>query len=157
MSVTFLYQSCIVEWIINLICYTLPHQCKYFVSVCEILTAKTCGKLSKCTIIVKGGLLPIPTRGPGSRSGSRQRLLVFCLNLLTSEASRYKSRYLSFHVIPPESVLQVLVHFGATWMHGVSCTVSFSHNLILQVFDVRHTQMITKIQHSIYYPEVWTI
>ena len=40
------------EWIKKLICYTLPHQCKCFVNMCEILTAETCGKLSGCIIIV---------------------------------------------------------------------------------------------------------
>ena len=68
MLVTGNYQSCIVKWITNLICYRLPHQGKCFVSMCEILTAETCGKLSKCTIIVKGSLSPtsrarIPVRG----------------------------------------------------------------------------------------------
>eukprot|EP00268_Persea_americana_P027867 TRINITY_DN27122_c0_g1_i2.p1 TRINITY_DN27122_c0_g1~~TRINITY_DN27122_c0_g1_i2.p1 ORF type:complete len:148 (+),score=6.53 TRINITY_DN27122_c0_g1_i2:195-638(+) len=60
------------EWIKNLICYTLPHQYKCFVSVYEILTAETCGKLSEC--IFKCPLLNvyhhcITIRGPGSRSG----------------------------------------------------------------------------------------
>ena len=39
----------------ELICYTLPHQYKCFVSVYEILTAEICGKLSGCTIVVKRG------------------------------------------------------------------------------------------------------
>ena len=68
MPVTCIYQSCFVEWVTDLICYTLPHQCKCFVSVCEILTAETCGKLSKGTIIVKGeSLLAGLDLGPGSR------------------------------------------------------------------------------------------
>lgn len=54
-SVIFVYQSYIMEWIMKLICFTLPHQCKCFVSMCEILTAETYGKLSECTIVVKGG------------------------------------------------------------------------------------------------------
>ena len=82
---------------------------------------------------------------------------MFCFNLLTSKTSRYKGCYLLFHVIPPESILQVLVHFGAPQMHRVSRAVGFGHYLILQVIHIRHTQPITKIQHSIRYSEVETL
>ena len=58
------YQFWNVEWTTNLICYTLPHQCEWFVSVYDILTAKTCGKLNECIfmfiVVTHHSTSPIP-------------------------------------------------------------------------------------------------
>jgi hypothetical protein len=49
---------------------------------------------------------------------------------------------LSFHIVPLESFLQVLVHLLAAKVYGISCFMSFFENHLPNRFDVRHTQLI---------------
>ena len=72
----------------NLVYYMLPHQCKCFVSVCEILTAETCGKLSECifkcrfiTHIILSSLAG-PDLGLGSQEEWRNKICVADSNIV---------------------------------------------------------------------------
>jgi hypothetical protein len=45
--------------------------------------------------------------------------LMFCLDPLTTVVSGHIFCYLFFHTVPPESLLQVLVHFLATKVYRI--------------------------------------
>jgi hypothetical protein len=61
---------------------------------------------------------------------------MFCLDPLTIVASGHIFCYLSFHSVPPESLLQVLVHFLATRVYRIRCLMSFLENQFPDRFDV---------------------
>jgi hypothetical protein len=50
----------------------------------------------------------------------------------------------TFHSVPPESFLQVLVHYLATWVYGISCLMSFLENQFPNRFDIEKTQSICR-------------
>jgi hypothetical protein len=54
--------------------------------------------------------------------------LMLCLNSLTTIAYGNILCDLPFHNVPPESFLQVLVHFLAARVYGISCLMSFFEN-----------------------------
>ena len=56
---------------------------------------------------------------------------------------------LSLHVVPPENLLEVLVHFGTTRVNGVSQAVGFLKNLLLKRGLVWHTEVSTKTKYSL--------
>jgi hypothetical protein len=68
--------------------------------------------------------------------------LMFCLDPLTTVASSHILCYLSFHTIPLESPLQVLVHFLTTRVYRVCCLMSFLENQFPDRGDIGNTQPI---------------
>jgi hypothetical protein len=68
--------------------------------------------------------------------------LIFCLDPLTTVASGHILCYLSFHTVPPESLLQVLVHFLATRVYRICCLMGFLENQFPDRFDVGNAQPI---------------
>jgi hypothetical protein len=61
------------------------------------------------------------------------------LDPLTTVTSGHILCYLSFHTIPPESLLQVLVHFLAARVYRIRCFMSFLENQLLDWFDIGNT------------------
>jgi hypothetical protein len=46
---------------------------------------------------------------------------------------------ISLHSIPPIGCLEIMIHLIPSWMNRISGLVSLTKYLILQLFDVRHT------------------
>jgi hypothetical protein len=69
---------------------------------------------------------------------------MLCLDSLTTVAYGNILCYIPFHVVPPESFLQVLVHLLAARVYGIGCLMSFLKNHLPNRFDVRNTQPIFK-------------
>jgi hypothetical protein len=83
--------------------------------------------------------------------------LMFSLDPLTTVASGHIFCYLSFHTIPPESLLQVLVHFLTTRVYRVCCIMSFLENQFPNRGDVGNAQPILEPYHSFcIFTEIWT-
>ena len=78
------------------------------------------------------------------------------LHMLTSQAERYITRYVPFHVIPRKPVLEIFTHFCTPWMHKISGVMSFKHYCMLQIFLCWYTQSVFKIENSFYQHEVWS-
>jgi hypothetical protein len=55
----------------------------------------------------------------------------------------------SLHTIPPISGIEIMVHLIPSWMNGISGLVRLMKYLILQLFDVRHTDPSFVLQHSL--------
>jgi hypothetical protein len=82
---------------------------------------------------------------------------MFCLDPLTTVASGHILCYLSFHTVPPESLLQVSVHFLATRVYKICCLMSFLENQFPDRFDVGNAQPILEPYHSFcVFSEIWT-
>jgi hypothetical protein len=64
---------------------------------------------------------------------------MFGLDSLTSVTKGHILGNVSFHSIPPISGLEIVAHLIPTWMNGISRLMRFMKYLILQLFDVRHT------------------
>jgi hypothetical protein len=73
---------------------------------------------------------------------------MFCLDSLTTVAYGNILCDLPFHIVPPESFLQVLVHLLATKVYEISCLMSFLENQFPNRLDVRNTQPIFKQHHA---------
>jgi hypothetical protein len=73
---------------------------------------------------------------------------MFGLDPLTTVTSGHILSYLSFHTIPPESLLQVLVHFLTTRVYRIRCLMSFLENQFPNRGDVENTQPIFEPYHS---------
>jgi hypothetical protein len=73
---------------------------------------------------------------------------MFCLDSLTTVASGNIICYLPFHIVPPESFLQVLVHLLATRVYRIRCLMSFLENQFPDRFDVGNAQSILEPHHS---------
>jgi hypothetical protein len=54
----------------------------------------------------------------------------------------------SLQTIPPISGLEIMVHLIPSWMNGISGLMRLTMYLILQLFDVRHTDPSFVPQHS---------
>jgi hypothetical protein len=55
----------------------------------------------------------------------------------------------SLHTIPPISDLEVMIYLIPSWMNGISELMSLMKYLILQLLDVRHTDLSFVPQHSL--------
>jgi hypothetical protein len=55
----------------------------------------------------------------------------------------------SLHTIPPISGLEVMIYLIPSWMNGISELMSLMKYLILQLLDVRHTNLSFVPQHSL--------
>jgi hypothetical protein len=83
--------------------------------------------------------------------------LMFCLDPLTTVTSSHILCYLSFHTIPPESLLQVVVHFLTTMVYRIRYLMSFLENHFLNQGDVGNAQSIFEPYHSFcIFTEIWT-
>jgi hypothetical protein len=105
---------------------------------------------------VHPNLIPFPLR-------NLQRLqqscgsMMFCLDPLTTVASGHILCYLSFHSVPPESLLQVLVHFLATRVYRIHCLMSFLENQFPNRCDIGNTQPIFEPYHPFcIFTKIWT-
>ena len=56
---------------------------------------------------------------------------------------------LPLHVVPPENLLEVLVHFGTTRVDGVSRAVGFFKNLLFKRGLVWHIDESTKMKYPL--------
>src|ERR1041385_1998061 len=54
----------------------------------------------------------------------------------------------TLHTVPPEQVLQVLIHFSPSRVDGVRCIVSFLQDSELQLIHVGHTQSTIEPKNS---------
>jgi hypothetical protein len=70
---------------------------------------------------------------------------MLCLNSVTTVAYGHILHDLPFHTVPPESFLQVLVHFLVARVYGVSYLMSFFENQVPNRFDVGNTQPIFEL------------
>jgi hypothetical protein len=96
---------------------------------------------------VHHNLIPFPLR-------NLQRLqqtcgsLMLCLDPLTTVAYSHILCYLPFHIVPPESFLQVLVHLFTARVYGISCLMRFLENQFPDRFDVENAQSNVEPYHS---------
>jgi hypothetical protein len=110
----------------------------------EVITSSSAGQTN---YKVHHNLISFPLR-------NLQRLqqtcgsLMFCLDPLTNVASGHILCYLSFHTVPPESLLQVLVHFLATRVYIICCLMSFLENQFPDRCDIENTQPILEPYQS---------
>jgi hypothetical protein len=74
--------------------------------------------------------------------------LMFCFNPLTTVTYNHILCYFSFHTVPPESFLQVLVHLLTTRVYRVCCLMSFLENQFSDRFDIGNTQSVLEPYHS---------
>jgi hypothetical protein len=82
--------------------------------------------------------------------------LMFCLDPLITVTSGHILCYLSFRTVPPEYLLQVLIHFLATSVYRIRCLMSFLENQFLDRFDVGNAQPVLKPYHSFcIFTEIW--
>jgi hypothetical protein len=78
------------------------------------------------------------------------------LDSLTTVAYGNILCYLSFHSVPPEYFLQVLVHLLTARVYGISCLVSLLKNQLPNLFDVRNTQPILEPYYAFrVFPEIF--
>jgi hypothetical protein len=75
---------------------------------------------------------------------------MFCFNPLITVTYSPILCYLSFHTVPPESFLQVLVHLLTTRVYRVCCLMSFFENQFSDRFDIGNTQSVLEPYHSFY-------
>src|SRR3954469_7441509 len=62
----------------------------------------------------------------------------------------------TLHTVPPEQVLQVLIHLSPSGVDGVRCIMSFLQDSELQFFYIGHTQSTIEPNNSfIIYRELW--
>jgi hypothetical protein len=71
------------------------------------------------------------------------------LDSLTGVAKGNILNNISLYSIPPIGCLEIMVHLIPSWMNGISRLVSLSKYLILQFFDVRHTNPSFVPQHTL--------
>jgi hypothetical protein len=70
------------------------------------------------------------------------------LHFLVHIASGNEKGYLSLHTVPPELLLQILVHLGSSRVDLVGGVVGFLHDELFEVFNIRHTQPSIVPQNS---------
>jgi hypothetical protein len=56
---------------------------------------------------------------------------------------------ITLHPIPPIGFLAIMVHLIPSWMNKISGLMSLSRYLVLQLFDVRHTDPSFVPQHTL--------
>jgi hypothetical protein len=62
---------------------------------------------------------------------------------------------LPFHTVPLESFLQIMVHFLAARVYGISCLMSFLENQLPNRLDIENAQPIFKPYYAFYiFPEI---
>jgi hypothetical protein len=76
------------------------------------------------------------------------RSLMFCFNPLTIVTYSHILCFLPFHIVPPESFLQVLVHLLTTRVYSVCYLMSFLENQFPDRFDIENTQSVLEPYHS---------
>jgi hypothetical protein len=82
---------------------------------------------------------------------------MLCLDPLITIASSHILYYLSFHTIPPESLLQVLVHFLASRVYRICCLMSFFENQFPNRGDVGNAHSTLEPYHSFcIFTKIWT-
>jgi hypothetical protein len=96
---------------------------------------------------VHPNLIPFPLRNLQWLQQTCGSLILY-LDSLTTVVYGNILCYLSFHAVPLESFLQVLVHLLATRVYGVSYLMSFLENQLPNRFDIRNTQPIFKPYHA---------
>lgn len=73
---------------------------------------------------------------------------MFCSDLLTHQALESETNDFTLHIVPPESSLQILIHFGIVWVHEILCMVRSHHDFIFQIFYCWHIQWIMEVQQT---------
>jgi hypothetical protein len=82
---------------------------------------------------------------------------MLCLNSLVVVAYGNILCNLPFHTIPLESFLQVLVHFLAARVYGISCLMIFLEDQLPNRFDVVNTQPIFEPYYAFcVFPEIFS-
>jgi hypothetical protein len=71
------------------------------------------------------------------------------LDSLTCVAKSNILGNISLNSVPPIVCLEIMVHLIPSEMNGISGLMSLSEYLILQFFDVRHTNLSFVPQHSL--------
>jgi hypothetical protein len=77
---------------------------------------------------VHNNLIPFPLRNTKGLERSC-RFLMFGLHLLTYMALSHIFSNVSLHAVPPELLLQALIHLGASRVYGISGFVSFIQDI----------------------------
>jgi hypothetical protein len=73
---------------------------------------------------------------------------MFSLDSLTSVAKSNIVGIVSLHSIPPICGIETMVHLIPSWMNGIGRLMCLMKYLILQFFDIRHTNPPLVPQHS---------
>src|SRR5687767_8964917 len=91
---------------------------------CGVITSTSAGQTD---YKVHSDLIPFPLRNLQWLQQSC-RSLMFCFNPLTTVTYIHILFFFSFHTVPPESFLQVLVHFLAARVYRICCLMGFLEN-----------------------------
>jgi D-mannonate dehydratase len=116
----------------------------------RVITSTSAGKID---YKVHPNLIPFPLRNL-QRLQQTCESLMFCLDPLTTVASSHILCYLFFHNIPPEILLQVLVHFLTIRVCRIRCLMSFLENQFSNRGDVGNAQSIFQPYHSCIFTEI---
>src|ERR1041385_6617385 len=77
------------------------------------------------------------------------RSLVFRFHSLADVALGDIQGNFTLHTVPPEQVLQVLIHLSPSRVDGVRCIVSFLQDSELQLLYIWHTQSAIEPKNSV--------
>ncbi|TMW88405.1 hypothetical protein EJD97_018604 [Solanum chilense] len=92
--------------------------------------------------------LSLPSRNLNNLS-QITRLKMLCLNLLIIRTLGYVFSNVHLHTIPLINVLKVMIHYGGTWVHGISGTMGLCNNPGLQIIYVWYTQPVLIPKYAI--------
>jgi hypothetical protein len=70
------------------------------------------------------------------------------LDPLTTITYGHMLRDLPFHSVPPEFLLQILIHLLTSRVYGISCLMSFLEDQLLNRLDIGDTQAILEPYHT---------
>lgn len=73
---------------------------------------------------------------------------MFCSDFLIHQALKNETNDFTLHIVPPESSLQILIHFGIVWVYEIFCMVRSHHDFIFQIFYYWHVQSTMEVQHT---------
>ncbi|TMX02266.1 hypothetical protein EJD97_022198, partial [Solanum chilense] len=91
--------------------------------------------------------LPLPSWNQKNLSQTT-RLKMLCLNLLTIRTLRHIFCNVLLHAIPPINLLKIMIHFGETWMYGISGTMSLYHIPCPQIIHIWYTKHVLYLSMS---------
>jgi hypothetical protein len=103
---------------------------------------------------VHPNLIPLPLKNLQQLQQSCGSLMLR-LNSLTTVTYGNIICDLPFHTVPLESFLQIMVHFLAARVYGISCLMSFLENQLPNRLDIENAQPIFKPYYAFYiFPEI---
>src|SRR6185503_7332992 len=78
------------------------------------------------------------------------------LDTLTGVTNSHVLCHGTFHPIPPETFLQIIIHLHAARMNGIGCIMGLTQNQLPEILHIRHTDPVLVPQGTlIILSEMW--